>query len=114
MAGMSQGERARRHKHREIVSRWKRLKGCATCGFRGRYGYQLELDHVCRTSKEKRVGTDRAFEAHWSLSRIKQEMAKCQVLCKNCHALKNIQGKSWDKLKNAGHARHTKTHLPSA
>jgi len=91
MAGMSQGERARRHKHREIVSRWKRLKGCATCGFRGRYGYQLELDHVCRTSKEKRVGTDRAFEAHWSLIRIKQEMAKCQVLCKNCHALKTYR-----------------------
>ena len=79
MAGMSQGERARRHKHREIVSRWKRLKGCAACGFRGRHGYQLELDHVCRTSKEKRVGF-RVIAANAALPEKKQPQTSIALL----------------------------------
>lgn len=77
-----------RDKMRQLISRWKLSKGCQRYGFKASYGFQLELDHVHREFKKKRKGTYRAIEPTWSKDRVKNELSMCQVLCKNCHALK--------------------------
>lgn len=97
MAGMSAGERARRGYNRRLVGRWKMLKGCSHCDFQASHGFQLELDHIVWGVTKKYKGTDRAFEAHWSKDRIKKELSKCQVLCKNCHALKTYRERYGDE-----------------
>jgi len=91
MAGMLRCERDRRHFNRKLVGRWKLRKGCSSCDFKARHSFQLELDHIVWGVTKKYKGTDRAFEAHWSKERIKRELSKCQVLCKNCHALKTYR-----------------------
>lgn len=53
-------------------------KSCTSCGSKE----SLELDHI-----------DRATKVHhaiwsWCKERRKAELAKCQVLCHNCHAKK--------------------------
>ena len=88
MAGMSASEKCRRDRHRALVGRWKRIKGCARCGVKPPHYFQLDLDHIVLGTKNNYKGTHRAFEAHWSIEKIKGELSKCQVLCKNCHALK--------------------------
>lgn len=77
------------YKNRVLVSRWKLRKGCCRCSFKAEYGFQLELDHL--KPKVKRKGTYRAFEVSWDKDRIKKELSLCQVLCKNCHALKTYE-----------------------
>lgn len=50
-------------------------KVCVWCGT----GSNLELDHINRDTKiNHRVWS-------WSAERREAELAKCQVLCKNCH-----------------------------
>jgi hypothetical protein len=80
--------RDHRQKIRKIVNRWKEIKGCSWCGFKGKH-FQLDLDHIDKTSKANK-GNSRAFEPSWSKVRVKVELAKCQVLCKNCHSLKTF------------------------
>ena len=79
-----------RDRMRKLIGRWKLRKGCQRCGFRANYGFQLELDHQDRRNKKRRKGTYRAIEPTWSLERVKQELSLCQVLCRNCHALKTF------------------------
>ena len=62
------------------------MKGCAECGFKGHH-FQLDLDHIDASSKDN-VHNSRAYEPSWSKERIKVELAKCRILCANCHRLK--------------------------
>ena len=58
-------------------------KACVTCGS----VENLELDHIDPTTK--------VSHAIWSWARIRRlkEIAKCQVLCKDCHAEKSAREK---------------------
>ena len=76
-------------KHRNIVGRWKMLKGCSVCGFKGKHYCQLDLDHINKTDKHPSL-KGHAYEPSWSMKKIKQELSKCRVICKNCHAVKTI------------------------
>lgn len=79
-------------KHRAIVGRWKLRKGCALCGFKAEHYCQLDLDHIDPATKHKTL-LHHAYEPAWKLERIKTELAKCLVVCKNCHAKKTITRK---------------------
>lgn len=47
----------------------------------------LDFDHI--DPKTKSLGISRmSASMHFSLDRIRAEMAKCQVLCANCHRRK--------------------------
>lgn len=72
---------------RRVVNRWKELKGCSACGFKGKH-YQLDLDHV--DPKSKCSQNHRAFEPNWKMSRVKAELSKCVILCANCHREKTF------------------------
>lgn len=76
-----------RQKMRNLVNRWKCMKGCSECGFKGHH-FQLDLDHVDPSSKYAQ--NHRAYEPNWKKERIKKELAKCVILCANCHRLKTF------------------------
>lgn len=72
-------EKLRREKVREFVES-KRL-ACSSCG---------ETDVVCldfhhRNPKAKECGIGLAIRKGWSVARVAREIAKCDVLCANCH-----------------------------
>lgn len=73
------------------------MKGCVSCGVKHLHPVQYDLDHVNPQDKRNRQikSNSRAIEPSWSLARIKEEMRKCQVLCKNCHALKTYLEKDY-------------------
>lgn len=78
-------ERSRWIKNKQFVRRYKVLKGCMDCDYKGHFA-ALQLDHRPGTDKKERIS---AF-----LSRgrelLKTEMRKCDVVCSNCHAIRTF------------------------
>jgi len=92
-----------RQEQRNRVSAYKLSKGCEVCGFQAEHSCQLDLDHTDPKTKTYR-GSHKSYDAGWSWSRIEQELAKCVVTCKNCHALRTYEEGHW---KN----KHTDIHM---
>ena len=61
------------------------MKGCAKCGYKA-HPAALHLNHIDPTTKHK-PGSCNAYDAGWGRSRLKAELAKCEVLCANCHSI---------------------------
>jgi len=57
-----------------------KIKGCSICGYNKCVG-ALDFHHV----SEKGDGLNRASQDKWSKSRIDAEVAKCILICANCH-----------------------------
>lgn len=71
----------RRKKIHEWYFALKATLVCSKCG--ENHPACLEFHH--RDSKEKEVGIAICVRQGWSQKRILEEMAKCDVLCSNCH-----------------------------
>ena len=67
---------------RGIVNRYKEQDGCAHCGYT-EHGCALDFHHVDPSTKEFNPGS----RMHGSGESIMNEIDKCVVLCKNCHAV---------------------------
>ena len=74
---------------RKWVSEYKMEQGCQHCDFKAKIPAQLHLDHRDPATKTKN-GNGRAYEPSWRRERIQEEIAKCDVLCANCHAYKTF------------------------
>lgn len=61
----------------------KESQGCSICGMRN--GYCLDYHHVDPKTKKKEVGLMAGNS--FSISTIMKEIAKCIVLCSNCHRI---------------------------
>lgn len=57
-------------------------KGCAKCGFQ--HPAALDFHHV---SEDKETSIATVFQKKWSLARVQKEVAKCILLCANCHRI---------------------------
>lgn len=53
----------------------------------------LVFDHYLPESKSFAIST--ALRNNYAWSRIAVELAKCQVLCANCHAVKTSEEQHW-------------------
>lgn len=51
----------------------------------------LEFHH--RDPKKKEIVVSKALDWGWSIERILKEIAKCDVLCANCHRKQHWRGK---------------------
>jgi len=76
---------------RAIVDAIKLDMGCAYCGFNAD-SVALQFDHIdpavkYRTRKGRLVHLSDMVHDRYSLSTILAEIAKCRVLCANCHAI---------------------------
>lgn len=73
-------------RNRRFIRRVKTLFGCADCGYRTHHA-ALEFDHV-RGDKKYSVG-GMVYSA--SLTKIKEEIRKCDVVCANCHSIRTFE-----------------------
>ena len=74
--------KSRQKERRAIIGRIKTERGCLDCGYNAN-PYALQFDHV-RGVKAGTVSQMTCF----SWTRIMAEIAKCEVRCANCHAIK--------------------------
>ena len=72
-------------------------KGCADCGYKEN-AHALEFDHVPGTKKRFNLG-----EKIGSYSRkvLWDEIAKCEVVCANCHAIRTFNRRKLVDVANA-------------
>lgn len=83
-----------RQSRRDYVAEYKLSKGCEICGFKAVASCQLDLHHINPEDKTYK-GSHKSYDAGWSLERIDAEIAKCLVVCKNCHALETHNEGHW-------------------
>lgn len=74
-------------KKTEIVQAIKVERGCADCGYR-EHPAALEFDHRPGEEKSFNIGEKMGC---YSLTRIMEEIAKCEVVCANCHAIRTVE-----------------------
>lgn len=61
------------------------MKGCKSCGYK-KCGAALQFNHIDPSTKLHHNGIGRLVKGAVKMPRIKAEIAKCEILCANCHA----------------------------
>lgn len=75
------------------IHEYKKESFCVDCGFSGRkYPHVLEFDH---TNGEKKFEIAAHNRFTLSLERLKEEMAKCELVCANCHRIRTFARKQY-------------------
>jgi hypothetical protein len=67
----------------------KKEHGCVDCGYRT-HAQALQFDH---TSDNKKASVSNLIRSDYCWETIKIEMAKCEVVCANCHAVRTYARK---------------------
>lgn len=80
----ARAERAKRN--RAYLQQIKVERGCADCGFNS-HPAALDFDHLPGVDKKYRVCT----MAEMRRTAVDAEIAKCEVVCANCHRIRTIQ-----------------------
>lgn len=77
-------ENAKR-RNRDHIQQIKLARGCTDCGYR-KHPDALDFDHLPEHGKVLAVGVLAASRA--SIKRINEEIARCEVVCANCHRIR--------------------------
>lgn len=78
----------------KLVADYKLARGCARCGY-NENSVALDLDHLDRTTKVATVSDIASQPGKYTEEDLRNELSKCQVLCKNCHAIKSYEEKDY-------------------
>ncbi len=78
----SHSNKARRAELTKLKQDIKMERGCAVCGY-DKHPAALHFDHIDPSTKKYSLGNNTVPK-----SKVLEEIAKCQVLCANCHAEK--------------------------
>ena len=78
-------------KHRELV-RQAKSRPCADCGIQYPY-YVMDFDHRDGSSKEFALNS----VTRMPKQAILREIAKCDVVCSNCHRERTQRRKAWEQ-----------------
>jgi len=78
--------KAWREKRQSEYLEFKKTLKCNRCGFS--HPAALQFHHTDPSTKEASVS---AVAKSWSLKRLQEEIAKCEVLCANCHAIEHCK-----------------------
>jgi hypothetical protein len=73
-----------------MIAAIKLMAGCADCGY-DKHPSALDFDHMPGTVKVQAV----AVLARGSLKRLFDEIAKCEVVCANCHRIRTAERDQW-------------------
>jgi len=73
-------------KRRQEINELKMSRGCIDCGY-AKHPAALQFDHVDPSSKRFRIST--SMNRRWE--DVLEEIAKCEVRCANCHAVKTVE-----------------------
>lgn len=86
--------------HRAVIQRklWAYLEvhPCVGCGEGN--PVVLNFDHIDRSTKDASVSRLMSNRAGWA--RIKVEIAKCEIRCRNCHAIRTAKQLGWYSWRN--------------
>jgi hypothetical protein len=94
--GNGQKEKARnrqtvsRHKNRTWMKDYKESRPCADCG-EFYPAHVMDFDHL--PDHDKSFGLANAHSHISSLSKIQEEVLKCDVVCANCHRVRTFNRK---------------------
>ena len=72
---------ARRRERADKYAAWKATQSCKFC--KENAACCLDLHHLNPQEKEQAIGD---IMSTWSWARLTKELAKCIVVCRNCHA----------------------------
>lgn len=102
-------DKEEKHLLYNYVNKHKKERGCAQCGY-NEHVCALDMDHIDPNQKRFRIsklccmyktnGLQR--DMIWALAM--EEIAKCQVLCKNCHSIKTKNNKCGNKKQKTSYA----------
>jgi len=81
---------AERQRNRDYVRKIKEQSPCTDCGKFYHFS-QMDFDHI----EDKKVNIATLANSTAKIAEIKKEIAKCQVVCANCHRLR-----TWQRLQN--------------
>ena len=76
---------ARRRRNNDRIARLKAERGCLKCGFR----HPAALDFHHRDPAHKKYLISRSWQCKWET--ILAEIAKCDLLCSNCHRIEHYE-----------------------
>ena len=68
-----------------FLAEWKVTAGCTDCGYNA-HPEALEFDHLPGFDKSGNLSM--AAQTVWSMKRVMEEIAKCEVVCANCHRIR--------------------------
>lgn len=77
--------RARYQAKRDAVDAHKLSVGCVDCGYKA-HPAALHFDHVVQARKRAEIAL--MVTSGQSMAEIMAEIAKCEVVCANCHAIR--------------------------
>ena len=80
------GAAARKVRNRDHIRQIKMKSTCADCGLAD--WRVLEFDHLPGTVKDKGIAN---ILGGWSIARIDKEIAKCEIVCANCHRIRTLE-----------------------
>lgn len=72
------------------IQQYKLDKGCADCGFNS-HAAALEFDHLPEFEKKFNIGEKMGS---YSMATLLEEIAKCEIVCANCHAIRTATRRS--------------------
>jgi hypothetical protein len=81
------GKARRQRQLLAYIQQVKLERGCADCGYNA-HPAALDFDHLPGTEKLHRIATMAAGNCR---AKIDAEMAKCEVVCANCHRIRTAQ-----------------------
>ncbi len=71
-----------------FIQDYKESRNCKDCGFSGSaYPQVLEFDHL----RDKKFSIGEFVHSILSLETLKQEIAKCDLVCANCHRIRTVK-----------------------
>lgn len=85
---ISRNKRQRIDTNRGIVGDYMKSSGCVTCGISD--VRVLDFHHLDPDRKDGNVM--KILHSGMSIETVMEEMGKCIVVCKNCHAIKHSSG----------------------
>jgi len=85
--------RDKRRKEARLFILEKLKSGCVVCSEKD--PIVLDFDHCCG---DKKYNLSKMVRDGMSITKIKNELDKCQVLCSNCHRRKTAKQFDWYKL----------------
>jgi len=74
-----------------LIGRWKVIKGCSNPECNGHPSHRAALHIAHLEPKMGHYKHSGAYKPWWSKIRIKQELAKCRILCANCHSIETYE-----------------------
>lgn len=76
---------------------FKGVDRCQKCGYKGKNYSSLDFHHRDKESKSFCIGSAYAFISS-KRGQIEEELKKCDVLCRNCHAIEHFDFNRFQRL----------------